>query len=71
MEPELVGWDEVVVIGYGTQKKSDLTVAMDNLTTDDININKKVVASSVDQLMLKRKIMLKQKQAWLYACFVK
>lgn len=29
--------DEVVVIGYGTQKKADLTGSVANVSTDDLN----------------------------------
>src|SRR5699024_11569418 len=40
--------NELVVVGYGTQKKSDLTGAITSLSEDDFN---KGVASSPDQLM--------------------
>ncbi len=43
--------DEIVVIGYGTQKKSDLTGSVASLNQDDFNQG---ANASVDQLMLGR-----------------
>ena len=34
--PDLVGLDEVVVVGYGTMKKSDLTGAVASVRSDDL-----------------------------------
>ncbi|HNX79848.1 MAG TPA: carboxypeptidase-like regulatory domain-containing protein, partial [Prolixibacteraceae bacterium] len=34
MEEEAIGVDEVVVVGYGTQKKANLTGAVDQVTSD-------------------------------------
>lgn len=39
MEPDLMGLDEVVVVGYGTMKKSDLTGTTANVKTDAIMAN--------------------------------
>ncbi|MFV0269999.1 MAG: SusC/RagA family TonB-linked outer membrane protein, partial [Draconibacterium sp.] len=36
MEEETIGLDEVVAIGYGTMKKSDLTGSISSVSTDDI-----------------------------------
>jgi len=36
MEPDLQGLDEVVVIGYGTQRKSDLTGAVGSVRTEEL-----------------------------------
>ena len=38
MEPDNTGLDEVVVIGYGTQKKRDLTGAIASVKSDDITL---------------------------------
>lgn len=38
MEQDLVGLDDVVVIGYGTVKKKDLTGAVTTMKTEDITI---------------------------------
>ncbi|MBN1949845.1 MAG: SusC/RagA family TonB-linked outer membrane protein [Bacteroidales bacterium] len=35
MAPDLVGLDEVVVIGYGTQRKSDVTSAITSVSSDE------------------------------------
>jgi len=45
---DAAGLEEVVVVGYGTQKKSDLTGAVDKLSSEDFNKGANV---SVDQLM--------------------
>ena len=39
MEPDALGLDEVVVIGYGTQKKRDLTGAITTVKSDEILLN--------------------------------
>ena len=36
MEPDAIGLDELVVVGYGTQKKRDLTGAIASVKSDDI-----------------------------------
>ena len=33
LSPEVRGLDEVVVVGYGTQKKANLTAAVDQVTS--------------------------------------
>ncbi len=38
MDPDVVGLDDVVVIGYGTQKKRDLTGAVASIKSEDITI---------------------------------
>lgn len=48
MTPDLVDMDEVVVIGYGTQKKSDLTGAVS--TVSGAELNRKPVVS-IEQAM--------------------
>ncbi len=37
LDPQLIGLDEVVVVGYGTQKKSDITGAVASVSKDRIN----------------------------------
>ncbi|MDX9910024.1 MAG: carboxypeptidase-like regulatory domain-containing protein, partial [Mariniphaga sp.] len=37
MEEDIIGLDEVVAIGYGTVKKSDLTGAVERVNTEDFN----------------------------------
>ncbi|MFV0344809.1 MAG: SusC/RagA family TonB-linked outer membrane protein [Bacteroidales bacterium] len=37
MEEDAIGLDEVVAIGYGTQKKSDLTGSVSHVSTDDLS----------------------------------
>ena len=39
MEPDVLGLDDVVVVGYGTMKKSDLTGSTSNVKTDAIMAN--------------------------------
>lgn len=39
MKPDAVGLDDVVVIGYGTQKKRDLTGAITSVKAEDITLN--------------------------------
>lgn len=41
--PDMVGIDQIVVIGYGTQKKSDLTGAVTTVTNEEVN--RKTVAT--------------------------
>ncbi len=48
MEPEILSFDEVVVIGYGMQRKGDLTGAISNVTSKEFN---KGVISSPEQLI--------------------
>jgi len=48
MEVDLIGLDEVVVIGYGVVKKSDLTGSVSSLDQDDMNVG---VTTSVDDLL--------------------
>ena len=48
LELEVTGLSDVVVVGYGTQKKSDLTGAITTLKSDDFS---KGVSSSVDDLL--------------------
>lgn len=48
MEPEFISFDEVVVIGYGMQRKGDLTGAISNIQSKDFN---KGVVSSPEQLI--------------------
>ena len=43
--------DEIVVVGYGTQKKSDLTGSVSSLKSEDLNPG---ANASVDQMMLGR-----------------
>lgn len=38
MEPDVLGLDDVVVIGYGTQKKRDLTGAITSVKAEDVTI---------------------------------
>ncbi len=51
LQENAAGLDEVVVVGYGSQKKSDLTGAVTSLNPDDMNPG---ANASVDQLMLGR-----------------
>jgi len=46
MESEAVSLDEVVVVGYGSVKKSDLTGSVASIRTDDL---KKIPVNSLDQ----------------------
>lgn len=48
LEADVYGLDEIVVIGYGTVSKSDLTGAVSSLKSDDLNPGANV---SVDQMM--------------------
>ena len=49
MTPDLQSLEQVVVIGYGTQKKKELTSAVTNVTSDDFN--KGAVSQSPIQLV--------------------
>ncbi len=48
MEEETIGIEEVVAIGYGVQRKSDLTGATTRLTED--NMNKSVATSPIEMM---------------------
>ncbi|WPP51895.1 SusC/RagA family TonB-linked outer membrane protein [Catalinimonas niigatensis] len=48
MLPDIKSLSEVVVVGYGTQKKSDLTGAVTSLRSEDFNQG---VVTSVDQMI--------------------
>lgn len=39
MEPDALGLDEIVVVGYGTVKKRDLTGAVTTMKTEDVTIS--------------------------------
>lgn len=51
LEESAAALDEIVVVGYGTQRKSDLTGSVTSLGQDDLNPG---ANASVDQLMLGR-----------------
>jgi TonB-linked SusC/RagA family outer membrane protein len=48
LEPDVISFDEVVVIGYGQQRKGDLTGAVSNVNSKDF---KKGIISSPEQLI--------------------
>ncbi|MGB4577889.1 MAG: TonB-dependent receptor [Paludibacter sp.] len=48
LESDVLGLDEVVVVGYGTMKKSDLTGAVVSVTSDAVS---KSIPTSVDQIL--------------------
>jgi outer membrane receptor protein involved in Fe transport len=48
LNPDVVGVSDVVVIGYGTVKKSDLTGAVSSISSEDIRQN---VGSGIDQAL--------------------
>ncbi|GAO30238.1 SusC/RagA family TonB-linked outer membrane protein [Geofilum rubicundum] len=48
LESEIISFDEVVVIGYGMQRKGDLTGAISNVNSKDFN---KGIISSPEQLI--------------------
>ncbi|HEY9488323.1 MAG TPA: carboxypeptidase-like regulatory domain-containing protein, partial [Chryseosolibacter sp.] len=50
LEPDTKLLEEVVVVGYGTQKRADLTGAVGSLRASDVDIASKPI-TSVDQLM--------------------
>lgn len=37
LEPDIAGLEEVVVVGYGTQRKSDITGAVSSISAEDFN----------------------------------
>ncbi len=49
MEEETIGIEEVVAVGYGTMKKSDLTGAISRVTSDDFKLQP--IMSSTEALM--------------------
>ena len=51
LQEDAAALDEVVVVGYGTQKKSDLTGSVTSLSQDDLNPG---ANASIDQMMLGR-----------------
>lgn len=51
MSPDITSLDEIVVVGYGTQKKSDLTGSISSISGEDMN---QVPATSLDQAMIGR-----------------
>ena len=51
MSPDITSLEEIVVIGYGTQKKSDLTGAISSISNEEMN---QVPATSLDQAMIGR-----------------
>lgn len=48
LEPEIMNVDEVVIVGYGAQRKSDLTGA---ITTVDVNHVRHIPVSGIDQAL--------------------
>jgi TonB-linked SusC/RagA family outer membrane protein len=48
LKQDLVGLEEVVVVGYGSVKKSDLTGSVSSVSTDDLDGS---VISNVDQML--------------------
>ena len=48
LAPDIQSLQEIVVVGYGTQKKSDLTGSVSSIKNDDFN---KGVTTSLDQLI--------------------
>ena len=48
LEADIVGLEEVIVVGYGTMKKSDLTGSLVSVSTDAIT---KSVPTSIDQVL--------------------
>ncbi len=48
MAPDLIGLEEIVVTGYGVQKKSDLTGAISSVSGENVN---KIPVSSLDQAL--------------------
>ncbi|QNF34805.1 TonB-dependent receptor [Adhaeribacter swui] len=53
LKPDVKALEEVVVVGFGTQKKADLTGAVSGIRGDDIGITSKPV-SSPDQILAGR-----------------
>jgi len=50
LKPDVRALDEVVVVGYGTQRKADLTGAVGSLRASDVDIGSKAITST-DQLL--------------------
>jgi hypothetical protein len=50
MDEDLLALDEVVVVGYGTQKKSDLTGAVSRVTSDEISSENKAEVVKIDPI---------------------
>jgi TonB-linked SusC/RagA family outer membrane protein len=48
LEDEAIGIEEVVAIGYGTVKKSDLTGSVASISNDDLTVSN---SSSIDQML--------------------
>ncbi len=46
---DIIGLDEVVVVGYGVQKKSDLTGAVSSVTSEDLA---KIPVAGIDQALM-------------------
>jgi TonB-linked SusC/RagA family outer membrane protein len=53
LAPDVTSLDEVVVVGYGTQRKVDLTGAVGSIRASDIDIGSKAITSA-DQLLAGR-----------------
>lgn len=51
LEEDIQGLDEVVVVGYGTQKKSVVTAAISSITSDDLKAQSNTRIESVLQGM--------------------
>ncbi|WP_321288885.1 TonB-dependent receptor [uncultured Sunxiuqinia sp.] len=49
MQEESIGLDEVVAIGYGTMKKSDLTGSVSNVSSDNFNKGSQMAAQQLVQ----------------------
>lgn len=60
MTPDVKKLDEVVVVGYGEQKKSDITGAIVNIKAEDTNLGG--ASTSVDQMLSGRVAGLQFKQ---------
>jgi outer membrane cobalamin receptor len=48
MEPDILGLEEVVVVGYGQMKRSDLTGSVVSVGTEAIQ---KSISTSIDQVL--------------------
>ncbi|MFH0760845.1 MAG: TonB-dependent receptor [Bacteroidota bacterium] len=48
LKPDLIGLDEVVVIGYGTSKRSDLTGAVSNISGEKL---RSTITTNIDQAL--------------------
>jgi TonB-linked SusC/RagA family outer membrane protein len=51
LSPDIQKLDEVVVIGYGTSKKSDLTTAIASVSTSDLGVS---ASTSIDNMLIGR-----------------